>query len=254
LRDAVCFMMDRRGDRVAFVQFPHRFEGVDPSDRYNNQNRVFFDINMRGLDGLQGPLCVGSGCMFRRIALYGFDPPRYRKNRFFCGFCLPRRRVVQNQVTESQRLLGSSGEFPNSLAWRRMFGTSFSFCDSVRKTELDNNEQTSNSLGAESSPMTFFYEPLNTNKVVEAMDAISCWYEVKTDWGQGVGWVYGKIAQDIITGYNMHTRGWRSVYQMTKPYAFQGTAPLNLTDKLHQVIRFSINCFKFFVLIFYNYK
>lgn len=240
LCEAVCFMMDHRGDRVAFIQFPHRFEGVDPSDRYNSRNKVFFDINMRGLDGLQGPLCIGSGCIFRRIALYGFDPPRYRKNRFCCSFCLPRRRVVQNQVMERQQLLGPSGEFPNSAAWRRMFGTSFSFSDSIRKTELNSisfgDEQSSNDQGSESNLMTMFYEPLTTNKIVEAMDVISCWYEVKTDWGRGVGWVYGKIAQDLITGYNMHTRGWRSVYHMTKPNAFQGTAPLNLTDKLHQVI------------------
>lgn len=244
LREAVCFMLDRRGDRVAFVQFPHRFEGVDPSDRYNNQNKVFFDINMRGLDGHQGPLCVGSGCMFRRIALYGFDPPRYRKNRSFCGFCLSRRSIVQNQVTESQLLLRPSGEFPNSVAWRRMFGTSFSFGDSIRKTELNSilfgGEQSSNSSRSESSLGTILYEPLTTTKVAEAMDVISCWYEENTDWGRGVGWVYDKIAQDLITGYRMHKRGWRSVYHMTKPNAFQGTAPLNLTDKLHQVIKFSL--------------
>ncbi|KAJ3688427.1 hypothetical protein LUZ61_017591 [Rhynchospora tenuis] len=249
LREAMCFMMDRRGDRVAFVQFPHRLEGVDPSDRYNNQNKVFFDVNMRGLDGIQGPLCVGSGCMFRRIALYGFDPPRYKKNRFCCSFCLPRRRIVQNQVAESQQLLGHSGEFPNSAAWRKMFGTSFSFCDSVRKTELNckslSDEQSSNSRG-ESSLISIPYEPLTTVKVAEAMDVISCWYEENTDWGRGVGWVYGKIAHDHITGYKMHKRGWRSVYHMTKPNGFQGTGPLNLTDKLHQLLQWAIGSVEIF--------
>ncbi|WVZ15690.1 hypothetical protein V8G54_013256, partial [Vigna mungo] len=31
-------------------------------------------INMKGLDGIQGPLYVGTGCVFNRQALYGFDP------------------------------------------------------------------------------------------------------------------------------------------------------------------------------------
>ncbi|KAL8109578.1 hypothetical protein AgCh_025621 [Apium graveolens] len=29
----MCFMMDRGGDRLCYVQFPQRFEGIDPSDR-----------------------------------------------------------------------------------------------------------------------------------------------------------------------------------------------------------------------------
>ncbi|CAH8357013.1 unnamed protein product [Eruca vesicaria subsp. sativa] len=74
-RDGICFMMDQDGDRVCYVQFPQRFEGIDPSDRYANKNTVFFDINLRALDGIQGPMYVGTGCLFRRTALYGFDPP-----------------------------------------------------------------------------------------------------------------------------------------------------------------------------------
>lgn len=30
---------------------------------------------MKGLDGLQGPIYVGTGCVFRRQALYGYDAP-----------------------------------------------------------------------------------------------------------------------------------------------------------------------------------
>lgn len=29
---------------------------------------------MKGLDGLQGPVYVGTGCCFNRQALYGYDP------------------------------------------------------------------------------------------------------------------------------------------------------------------------------------
>lgn len=34
---------------------------------------------MKGLDGLQGPIYVGTGCVFRRVALYGFDAPSKKK-------------------------------------------------------------------------------------------------------------------------------------------------------------------------------
>lgn len=32
-------------------------------------------INLKGLDGVQGPVYVGTGCVFKRQALYGYDPP-----------------------------------------------------------------------------------------------------------------------------------------------------------------------------------
>ncbi|KAK6118478.1 hypothetical protein DH2020_047745 [Rehmannia glutinosa] len=41
MREGMCFMMDRGGDRICYVQFPQRFEGIDPSDRYANRNTVF---------------------------------------------------------------------------------------------------------------------------------------------------------------------------------------------------------------------
>ncbi|KAI4365321.1 hypothetical protein MLD38_021314 [Melastoma candidum] len=34
LREGMCFMMDRGGERLCYIQFPQRFEGIDPSDRY----------------------------------------------------------------------------------------------------------------------------------------------------------------------------------------------------------------------------
>jgi hypothetical protein len=45
IREGMCFMMDRGGDRICYIQFPQRFEGIDPSDRYANHNTVFFDGN-----------------------------------------------------------------------------------------------------------------------------------------------------------------------------------------------------------------
>ena len=114
LREAMCFMMDPTvGRKVCYVQFPQRFDGIDANDRYANRNTVFFDvsllnvigflllneylfwfkailfvkllilfqINMKGLDGIQGPMYVGTGCVFRRQALYGYEPPAQPKKK-----------------------------------------------------------------------------------------------------------------------------------------------------------------------------
>lgn len=45
---------------------------------------------MKGLDGIQGPIYVGTGCVFRRQALYGYDAPAKKKTpRRTCN-CLPK--------------------------------------------------------------------------------------------------------------------------------------------------------------------
>ena len=102
IKEAMCFLMDPAyGKKCCYVQFPQRFDGIDLHDRYANRNIVFFDvsftplhsntffyrlfifdldvcyfgqINLKGLDGIQGPVYVGTGCCFNRQALYGYDP------------------------------------------------------------------------------------------------------------------------------------------------------------------------------------
>lgn len=71
-------------------------------------------------------------------------------------------------------------------------------------------------------------------------------YEDKTEWGDRVGWIYGSVTEDVVTGYRMHNRGWRSIYCITKRDAFRGTAPINLTDRLHQVLRWATGSVEIF--------
>jgi hypothetical protein len=44
----------------------------------------------------------------------------------------------------------------------------------------------------------------------------------------------------------MHNRGWRSVYCITSRDAFRGSAPINLTDRLHQVLRWATGSVEIF--------
>ncbi|KAM1346362.1 hypothetical protein ACFX13_036417 [Malus domestica] len=74
----------------------------------------------------------------------------------------------------------------------------------------------------------------NSQKVVrEAIYVISCGYEDKTEWGKEIGWIYGSVTEDTLTGLKMHSRGWKSVYCMPERPAVKGSAPINLSDHRH---------------------
>jgi len=64
---------------------------------------------MKGLDGIQGPMYVGTGCVFNRQALYGYGPPsmpRLRKGKessscFSC--CCPTKKKPAQDPAEVYR-------------------------------------------------------------------------------------------------------------------------------------------------------
>ncbi|KAL0382519.1 UNVERIFIED_CONTAM: Cellulose synthase-like protein D2, partial [Sesamum calycinum] len=243
------------GDRICYVQFPQRFEGIDPSDRYANRNTVFFDGNMRALDGLQGPVYVGTGCLFRRIALYGFDPPRAKEHSAgFCSCCFGHRKKhagIANTPEENRALrMGDSDDEEMNLSLApKMFGNSNLLIDSIPVAEFQGRplaDHPSVKNGRLPGALTIPREPLDASTIAEAISVISCWYEDKTEWGQRVGWIYGSVTEDVVTGYRMHNRGWKSVYCITKRDAFRGTAPINLTDRLHQVLRWATGSVEIF--------
>jgi cellulose synthase/poly-beta-1,6-N-acetylglucosamine synthase-like glycosyltransferase len=253
MREGMCFMMDRGGDRLCYVQFPQRFEGIDPSDRYANHNTVFFDGNMRALDGLQGPVYVGTGCLFRRIALYGFDPPRSKDHKSgFLSCCFTRRKNHSGVTPEENRALrmgDSDDEDMNLSLAPKKFGNSSFLIDSIPVAEFQGRPLADHPAvknGRAPGALTIPRELLDASTVAEAISVISCWYEDKTEWGQRVGWIYGSVTEDVVTGYRMHNRGWKSVYCVTKRDAFRGTAPINLTDRLHQVLRWATGSVEIF--------
>lgn len=261
LREGMCFMLDRGGDRICYVQFPQRFEGIDPNDRYANHNTVFFDVSMRALDGLQGPMYVGTGCIFRRTALYGFSPPRATEHRGWFGrkkIKLFLRKPKLAKKEDDDAALPITGNFNDdddgfdieSLLLPKRFGNSSSLAASIPIAEyqgrLLQELQGKGSHGRPAGSLAVPREPLDAATVAEAISVISCFYEDKTEWGKRVGWIYGSVTEDVVTGYRMHNRGWRSIYCVTKRDAFRGTAPINLTDRLHQVLRWATGSVEIF--------
>ncbi|WOG94939.1 hypothetical protein DCAR_0314236 [Daucus carota subsp. sativus] len=246
VREAMCFLMDPQlGKKLCYVQFPQRFDGIDRHDRYANRNVVFFDINMRGLDGIQGPVYVGTGCVFNRQALYGYDPPVSEKRQKMTCDCWPswcccccggsrKKKSKKSKKKGLKALLGYDELEKSSLMsqknFEKRFGQSPVF---ITSTLMENGGL-----------------PEGTNSaslIKEAIHVISIGYEEKTEWGKEIGWIYGSVTEDILTGFKMHCRGWKSVYCMPKRPAFKGSAPINLSDRLHQVLRWALGSVEIFM-------
>ncbi|XP_021659889.2 cellulose synthase A catalytic subunit 4 [UDP-forming] isoform X3 [Hevea brasiliensis] len=278
VREAMCFLMDPQlGKKVCYVQFPQRFDGIDRHDRYANRNTVFFDINMKGLDGVQGPVYVGTGCVFNRQALYGYDPPVSEKRpkmtcdcwpSWCCCCCGGSRKKSKSKNKGQRSLLG--GLFPRK---KKMMGKNYKRKGSGSVFELEEIEEglegyeeleKSSLMSQKNFEKRFGQSPVfiastlmeegglpeGTNPstlIKEAIHVISCGYEEKTEWGKEVGWIYGSVTEDILTGFKMHCRGWKSIYCSPESAAFKGSAPINLSDRLHQVLRWALGSVEIFL-------
>ncbi|XP_027164171.1 cellulose synthase-like protein G3 [Coffea eugenioides] len=70
--NVLCYFMDNSiRPKLAYVQFPQCFHGVNKNDIYSSEMQRGFHINTKGMDGLTGPHCMGTGCFFMRRALFG---------------------------------------------------------------------------------------------------------------------------------------------------------------------------------------
>ncbi|KAL3638938.1 Cellulose synthase A catalytic subunit 6 [UDP-forming] [Castilleja foliolosa] len=256
LRESMCFMMDpQAGKKICYVQFPQRFDGIDRNDRYSNRNVVFFDINMKGLDGIQGPIYVGTGCVFRRQALYGYDAPKKTKPPGkscnclpkWCCFCFGSKKKNRKGKSKDNKKKTKGREASTQIHALENIEEGVEGIES-EKTALMPQIKFEKKFGQ--SPVFIASTLLEQGGVPpgatsasllkEAIHVISCGYEDKSEWGKEVGWIYGSVTEDILTGFKMHCHGWRSVYCIPKRPAFKGSAPINLSDRLHQVLRWAL--------------
>ncbi|XP_056158686.1 probable cellulose synthase A catalytic subunit 8 [UDP-forming] [Syzygium oleosum] len=255
LQEAMCFLMDpNHAESACYVQFPMRFDGVDKNDHYANRNTMFFDINLRGLDGIQGPLYVGTGCAFNRRALYGFEAPRKIKQRkqgilSMCFGGSRREDSTAKKRTDKKMKISSRNADPNALTvnlenpQEGIEGDGYEDDTSQLTSHLSLEKWYGQSYGfiesilLETGDVSQFASPETLLK--EAIQVISCGYEDKTKWGSEMGWIYDSASEEFVTGLKMHTRGWRSIYCMPKRAAFKGSAPTNLSDRLNQVLRWA---------------
>ncbi|GAY60250.1 hypothetical protein CUMW_200500 [Citrus unshiu] len=264
LREAMCFMMDpQSGKKICYVQFPQRFDGIDRHDRYSNRNVVFFDINMKGLDGIQGPIYVGTGCVFRRQALYGYDAPVKKKSpgktcncwpKWCCLCCGSRKNKKAKQPKKDKKKKSKNKEASKQIH----------ALENIEEGVEETNAEKPSDMSRMKLEKKFGQSPVFVDSTLledggvtgdlkrasllkEAIQVISCGYEDKTEWGKEVGWIYGSVTEDILTGFKMHCHGWRSVYCIPKRACFKGSAPINLSDRLHQVLRWALGSVEIFL-------
>lgn len=246
LRAGICFMVGRDSDTVAFVQFPQRFEGVDPTDLYANHNRIFFDGTLRALDGMQGPIYVGTGCLFRRITVYGFDPPRINVG----GPCFPALGGLFAKTKYEKPSMEMTMARANQAVVPAMAKGKHGFLPLPKKT-YGKSDKFVDTIPRASHPSPYAAEGIRVvdsgaETLAEAVKVTGSAFEQKTGWGSELGWVYDTVTEDVVTGYRMHIKGWRSRYCSIYPHAFIGTAPINLTERLFQVLRWSTGSLEIF--------
>jgi cellulose synthase A len=239
------------GRSVCYVQFPQRFDGIDRNDRYANRNTVFFDINLRGLDGIQGPVYVGTGCVFNRTAIYGYEPPiKPKKGGFLSSLCGGKKKASKSKKKSSDKkksnkhVDSSVPVFNLEDIEEGVEGAGFDDEKSLLMSQMSLEKRFGQSAAfVASTLMEYGGVPQSSTPeslLKEAIHVISCGYEDKSEWGTEIGWIYGSVTEDILTGFKMHARGWRSIYCMPKRPAFKGSAPINLSDRLNQVLRWAL--------------
>ncbi|KAK1394630.1 hypothetical protein POM88_013686 [Heracleum sosnowskyi] len=228
LKEAMCFMMDPAyGKKTCY-------------------------INLKRLDGIQGPVYVGTGCCFNRQALYGYDPVLTEADlepniivKSCCGSRKKGRHANKKYVDKKRAAKRTESTIPIFNMEDIEEGVE-GYDD--EKSLLMSQKNLEKRFGQ--SPVviaaTFMEQggiPPTTNPATllkEAIHVISCGYEDKSEWGKEIGWIYGSVTEDILTGFKMHARGWISVYCVPPRPAFKGSAPINLSDRLNQVLRWAL--------------
>uniref|UniRef100_A0A7N0U3F7 Cellulose synthase-like protein E1 n=1 Tax=Kalanchoe fedtschenkoi TaxID=63787 RepID=A0A7N0U3F7_KALFE len=96
VRDALCFFMDeKKGHKIAFVQFPQNFENLSKNDLYGGSLRVISEVEFHGLDGYGGPMYIGTGCFHRRASLCGMVYTESFRNHWENGERLLEKRDIE---------------------------------------------------------------------------------------------------------------------------------------------------------------
>uniref|UniRef100_J3MFJ7 Uncharacterized protein n=1 Tax=Oryza brachyantha TaxID=4533 RepID=J3MFJ7_ORYBR len=192
LREAMCFFMDSTaGNRTCFVQFALRHGGAG-------------DIEMKCLDGIQGPVYVGSGCCFSRKALYGFEPARAdaghdmetAANWTICCLRRGKRTGATRRSRSAVPLLDSEEDSDEQdeeaerrrrrlrayrAALERHFGQSPAFIASA--FEEHGRRGCGGGGGSQDAAVAGAL-------LKEAIHVVSCAYEERTRWGKAFGWIY----------------------------------------------------------------
>ncbi|XP_074578313.1 cellulose synthase-like protein H1 isoform X2 [Curcuma longa] len=205
-------------NNIAFAQAPQQFHRALKDDPFGNQLVVLQQSIMPGIQGIQGPFYAGTGCFQRRKVIYGVPPNGSRfKNK--SGRYISRLQFLECSSKDNSTEMLSHEEF------RLFYGNSMEFMHSA--------VQITAGISSPGLPADL------SSRVAVAKMVASCSYEFNTAWGDEIGWVYGSMTEDILTGLRCHSMGWRTVSLMLDPPAFLGSAPVGGPASMTQYKRWA---------------
>ncbi|KAG8064490.1 hypothetical protein GUJ93_ZPchr0004g39552 [Zizania palustris] len=190
-----------------FVQAPQRFYGGLNDNPFGNRIVPFKKFGV-GIAGLQGCFYGGTGCFHRRKVIYGMAPDSIGTGRGVTTTGSQSYKELQNRYGTSKELIES--------AWNTISGNQSA-------------------------------KPVANSGTEVAKEVAACNYEDGTRWGQEVGWVYGSVAEDMLTGMRIHAAGWRSALMDTEPSAFLCCLPIGGPASLTQFKRWGTGLFEIIV-------
>ncbi|CAI9775793.1 unnamed protein product [Fraxinus pennsylvanica] len=72
LQRVLCYISDESiWPNLGYIQIPQHYHGLNKTDIYACEHKRLYQLNPPGMDGLDGPCYVGTGCFFRRLAFFG---------------------------------------------------------------------------------------------------------------------------------------------------------------------------------------
>ncbi|OQU81590.1 hypothetical protein SORBI_3006G080700 [Sorghum bicolor] len=204
---AMCLLLGFDDDvHSGFVQAPQKFYGALKDDPFGNQLQVIFEKVVSGVAGIQGIYYCGTGCFHRRKVMYGVPPDNAAATTTSMKDS-PSYKELQNRFGRSNELIESARSIISGDMFR------------IRTPTV--------------------VVPDLTSRIEAAKQVSACSYETGTSWGQEVGWVYGSMTEDVLTGQRIHAAGWRSAILNPDPPAFLGGAPTGGPASLTQYKRWA---------------
>ncbi|XP_030491015.2 cellulose synthase-like protein E1 isoform X2 [Cannabis sativa] len=122
VRDAMCFFLDeKKGQEIAYIQFPQAFENITENDIYNNSLRDLMEVDLRGFDSNGGPCYIGTGCFHRRESLSGKKYNEADKILLDCKRKSEDEGISAEALEETSKVLANCSYEENTL-WGKEMG------------------------------------------------------------------------------------------------------------------------------------
>ncbi|KAL6287333.1 hypothetical protein ACE6H2_011723 [Prunus campanulata] len=216
---AMCLLLGfKHEEEGAFVQYPQMSYDTLKDDPFGNQLVLPLKTIWPGFAGIQGPFYAGTGCFHRRKVIYGLSlvdnegnltDVALDKEEFgnSMEFIESATHILSEKIDHPRDLSTAVVEAANKVAgsayeYNTLWGTKVYPTMRLLPTEGHANLPQSNLSFTSMLQSTNFMAHLNK-----------------------VGWVYGSVTEDILTGMKIHARGWKSILCMPDPPGFVGSAP-----------------------------